>query len=121
MTTQHFQTGVLGEDAAVIFLKNQGFRIIDRNFQKRYGEIDIVAKDKNTLVFVEVKTRIGDRFGLPEDAVNKRKVRSLIQSAEYYRLKKKKYDDDIRIDAVAVTLDESNQVIEIKHYKNITG
>lgn len=121
MTTYHLQTGSLGEDAAVIFLKNQGFRIIDRNFQKRYGEIDIIAKDNHTLVFVEVKTRRGDKFGLPEDAINKWKVRSLIRSVEYYRLKKQKYDEAIRIDVVTVTLDEDDQILEIRHIRNITG
>ena len=60
--------GKFGEDLALIYLKRQGYKIIERNFRIRGGEIDIIAQDNNTLVYIEVKTRTSHAFGLPEES-----------------------------------------------------
>lgn len=65
--------GIEGENAAAKFLEKKGYRIISRNYKTHIGEIDIIAQDGNTIVFVEVKTRGNESFGKPFEAVNKRK------------------------------------------------
>jgi putative endonuclease len=111
--------GEAGENLAVDYLEERGYKIIERNFQNKWGEIDIVAEDKNEdiIVFVEVKTRIGEKFGLPEDAINKNKMNKLIKNADaYMRFKKNQY----RIDAICVVLNEEYNLERINYYKNIT-
>ena len=76
--------GRTGERLAAEKLQNQGYRILERNFRCSYGEIDLVAEDVNDLIFVEVKTRRGSAYGLPEEAVTLRKRRKLTQVASYY-------------------------------------
>lgn len=113
--------GKIGEDIAEKYLKSQGLRIIERNFSKRYTELDIVANDKNTLVFVEVKTRIGQSFGLPEEAVTAWKLKTLIRSAHYYNLLHPQNTQSMRIDVVSIILTENYDVERLKWIKNITG
>jgi len=86
------QIGEIGEAAAVKYLKRKGYKIVKRNHRTRYGEIDIVCEIKGsepTLVFVEVKTKTGDRFGEPWEMVDKRKVGQIKRIATMY-LKKEK-------------------------------
>lgn len=117
----NLKLGALGENAAANFIVSLGYRIINRNFQKRYGEIDIVALDAKTLVFVEVRTRKGDKFGLPEETITPWKLRTLIKSANYYKLLHPNSPDMMRIDLVAISLSSADEVVRIKLYKNITG
>jgi len=113
--------GKIGEEIATQFLQQKGYQIIERNFQKRYAEIDIVARDGNTLVFVEVKTRIGKQFGLPEEAITPWKMRRLIRSCQYYKLLHPYLPESLRIDVVSVLLLSEESVEKITHYKNVTG
>ncbi len=113
--------GKLGEDIASKYLIRLGWKIIRHNFQKRYGEIDIIAKDKNTLVFVEVKTRKGDNFGPIEESITPWKIRILKKSVDYYLHLQPSYQGSMRIDFVGITLLPNDQVGKISHYKNITG
>lgn len=76
--------GRLGEDQAASFLKGKGYRIIGRNVRARFGELDLVAWQGKTLCFIEVKARSSERFGLPEEAVNFFKRRTLIRLAQWY-------------------------------------
>ena len=120
--------GKLGEQLAVQYLLKQGYKIIERNFRKRYGEIDIVAQDPSTrsgevgetLVFVEVKTRYPNNFGSPEEAITPWKLKSLIKSAEYYKMLHPELPDLLRIDFVGVEFGEDGRVKEIKLIRNIT-
>lgn len=101
--------GKNGEDLAADFLQKQGYKIIERNFRTRGGEIDIIALHKDTLVYVEVKTRTSHEFGLPEESVNYFKINFLKRAANFYRLKranKIKLPDLERIDVVAVDLSQ---------------
>lgn len=112
--------GRLGEKEAEKYLTSQNYRIIARNFRTRNGEIDLVAQENNSLVFVEVKTRKNNLFGLPEEAITPAKVRALIRSAQYYLLTRNQLSVSYRIDVVSIMLDENDEPEQIKLYKNIT-
>ena len=98
------KTGLQGEDIAVSFLKAQGYGILARNYRQRFGEVDIVAEDGDTLVFVEVKTRRSERFGSPFEAVDTRKQIKLSRIAQDYIIRHNLEDRDARFDVVAVLL-----------------
>ena len=114
-------TAILGEELAVEFLKKKGYKIIERNFRKGYGEIDIITVKNKTLVFVEVKTRTGSQFGTPFEQISYFKLKSLIKTAQFYKLLNPKLPEAMRIDAVAVSLDYSNNPSNIEHIENITS
>ena len=113
--------GKIGEKIAGDFLKDNGYNIIEQNCQNRWGEIDLVCKKDDSIVFVEVKTRIGEQFGLPEDAINKNKVHKLIKNSKAYMAYKANNTYSYRIDAICVVLDENMDLQRINHYENITS
>ncbi len=98
--------GRAGEDAAIKLLQTRGYKIIARNFRSKVGELDIIAIDGNTLVFVEVKTRWSREYGYPEEAITPRKLQSIMKTAEYFKLMHPNTPDLQRIDAVAIEVDE---------------
>lgn len=95
-------TGQAAEDRAADFLEGLGYKILDRNFRSKFGEIDLVALDGDTLVFVEVKARATRLFGLPEEAVNKRKIRHITLAGEYYLSLHPGLPQLLRIDVIAI-------------------
>ncbi|MGC8776234.1 MAG: YraN family protein [Minisyncoccia bacterium] len=118
----HIILGKTGEDIASKYLESKKYKIILRNFKKTFGEIDIVAKEKNnTLVFVEVKTIEKNSFDfLPEDEMSFSKIKKLKKICEYFALKNKNLIDDQagwRIDLIAIL--KNKDQYEIKHYENI--
>ena len=113
--------GKLGEDLAATYLTNHGYRLIERNFKKRYGEIDIIAVKDGILVFIEVKTRVGLQFGRPEEAVTKRKLHEVTQTGQYYALLHPELPVSQRIDVVAIILNEDEKVLSFEHIQNVTG
>ena len=114
--TKEITTGEEGEKIAAAYLKKNGYRIIEINFRCSIGEIDIVAKEKNDLVFVEVKTRKSTELGYPEQAVGIRKQKKMSQLALWYLQKRKIADTNARFDVVAVTIiPEKNEVKLIKN------
>ena len=84
MTEQRLTLGRLGEKLALTYLQDLGYKILSRNYRIRLGEVDIIAEDNGTLVFIEVKTRYGDSCGLPFEAVTPRKQRQLSKVALEY-------------------------------------
>jgi putative endonuclease len=114
--TKKIITGKEGEKIAAAYLKKNGYRIIEINFRCPIGEIDIVAKEKDDLVFVEVKTRKSMELGYPEQAVGIRKQKKMSQLALWYLQKRKIADTNARFDVVAVTLIPENN--EVKLIKN---
>lgn len=112
--------GKYGEDFACEYLKKQGYKIIERNFRIRGGELDIIAIDGDTLVYIEVKTRSNSSFGRPEEAVTPRKIRFLERSAKFFRNNRGylKLPDLERIDVISVSTLSFEP--EINHIKNIT-
>jgi len=111
-------TGNRGEEKAVEHLNNKGYKIIERNFRTRFGEIDIICRDGQTLVFVEVKTKIGHDFGEPEEMVDKRKLFQVKRMGEVY-LQDKELDIPCRIDVVAIVLENNGSVERIEHYQAV--
>jgi putative endonuclease len=109
--------GKIGEDIAVKFLSEKGFEIIERNYHYGHGEIDIVAKDNNFLVFVEVKTRLNLELGEPEYAVNQKKIKQIKKMAELYLFDKEIEEADCRFDVIAILLDDKENP-KITHYEN---
>ncbi len=97
--------GRSGEDAAIKLLQTRGYKIIARNFHSKVGEIDIIAIDGNTLVFVEVKTRWTKKYGLPEEAITPHKIRAISRTGEYFKLMHPNTPDLQRIDAVVIEVD----------------
>ena len=108
--------GKWGEDIAERYLKKRGFLIIIRNFRAERGEIDIVAKENNCIVFVEVKTGNSDKFGPPEERISIAKRRQLYKIASAYIQENPNQEFDYRFDAVIV--DGTPQKHEIRYYKN---
>lgn len=103
--------GRCGENLAEKFLRETGHRIIEKNFKTKFGEIDIISKDKNTIVFVEVKTRRDSSFGAPQLSVNTRKQKHLALAALTF-IKKNSLNSDYRFDIVAICGDK------VEHIKN---
>ncbi len=110
--------GRLGERLASDALEQQGYRVIERNFRCRSGEIDLVAEEGQDLVFVEVKTRRGTARGLPEEAVDARKARKLQEVAFGYLEKHDLPDCSWRIDVVAVQFSPAGKLEEIRVYQH---
>ena len=110
--------GERGEDAAVHFLKKQGLIIVERNVRSRLGEIDLVARDGQTLVFVEVKCLREPDGDPPQTAVTLDKRRRLGRLALGYLKLKRLGEVSCRFDVVAVTLDARNRVTDIRHLKH---
>lgn len=108
--------GKTGEDRAAIFLQKCGYRILEKNYRCPLGEIDIIALDGSTLVFVEVKTRSSYRYGLPQEAVGYRKQAKLRQLADYYTKHRGIYDVNCRFDVISVM--NGAEINKIEHIKN---
>jgi putative endonuclease len=106
-----------GEEAAVRFLKKKRFKIVERGFRMFRGEIDIIAYDRTTLVFVEVKTRSGAGFGVPEESVTSAKQDQLRKIAQGYLIKSRLGDIPCRFDVVAVSTDDRGRPT-IRHIEN---
>lgn len=112
----NFLTGRKGEEIAAKFLEKKGFLIKERNFRTRFGEIDIVCLDRDILVFVEVKTKIGHDFGEPEEMINKGKLAKVQRMGEIYALD---WKGRCRVDVVGIVLDENSEVEKINHYEAV--
>lgn len=107
--------GNAGEDLACRYLQKQGYEILERNkHYSRFCELDIIAKHKNTVVFVEVKTRKTDAFGVPAEAITKTKYENIKKGVQFYLSENKV--KNYRIDAICITLKPE---IKIEHLKNI--
>lgn len=118
MGREKIAIGKLGEDLACSYLRKRGYKILDRNFRTIFGEIDIVAKSKGSLTFIEVKTRATDSFGPPYLAITKLKESHIIKSALFYLNARKLREAQWRIDIVSVKLNCSHKVEYISLIEN---
>ena len=109
MDNQSF--GKQGEDLAVEFLMEEGYEILERNWRFKHIEVDIIARNNDQLVIVEVKARSGNTWGEPSTAVDIRKQRSLIFAAERY-IYSHNIDMDVRFDIVSIILGQDRTVLE---------
>lgn len=113
------EIGKLGEDLATKYLEQQGYKVIERNFECRQGEIDIIAIDidKNELVFIEVKTRTNIKYGKPIEAVDQNKQKHLTKAVRYYLYSRHLENEFVRIDVMEIYL--YNHKYRVNHIKQI--
>lgn len=107
------EIGRLGEEEAARLLKKHGYRVVEKNYRCRYGEIDIIAKDGETLAFVEVKTRGSDLFGTPKCGVDAKKQRHMISASSVYLNEKGLDDADVRFDVVSIMIKDGKYITEL--------
>jgi putative endonuclease len=110
---QEKELGKKGEEVALRFLKKKGYKIIQQNYICEMGEMDIIAREKDTLVFVEVKTRTSMAFGPPQLAVNSTKQMQLSKVALYFLKEKRLEDTKARFDVVAILVRPKGEEIEL--------
>lgn len=102
------------------YLKTKGYNVLERNYRKKWGEIDIIAEKGKILIFVEVKANKKELFGFePESRINPEKLRRMNRAIQTFLASKKYQDQDWQIDVVSLTLDQDRGVAKIKHFKNI--
>jgi putative endonuclease len=117
-TNASAELGRRGEDLALEFLQDLGYRLIERNWRASSGEIDLVMREGDELVFVEVKTRFGEGAGRAEDAVSRSKVRKLLNTCEWYAMQHPDLADLFwRWDLIAITFSR-NEKPELAHFVN---
>lgn len=116
MTKATKNLGDFGEAEAALYLSSKGYEILARNFRCILGEIDIITKEGKTFVFVEVKTKSNLNFGLPEEMVNKKKQRKIIQTAQFWLKENGQENADWRIDVLAII--SENGINNFKLIKN---
>jgi len=122
--SEHNEVGKIGEDLAKEYLEKQGYKILEQNYKTKYAEIDLVAEKPNgflkskSLVFVEVRTKIGENFGSPEDTLNKSKLRKVLWNAQTYSAFNK-WQGASRIDAICIVLKPDYSVSRLTHHENI--
>lgn len=111
--------GTLGEAFAKDFLENKGFSIMAQNFRKKSGEIDLICRDEKMIVFVEVKARMNNHFGLPANAVDYEKIMHIIDTGLSFLEESGLEDHPWRVDVVGVLFDDKKDNPEITHYEGI--
>jgi len=123
MKQLNYQKGKIGEGIAKKFLIKNGYEAIKSNFQNRWGEIDLIMTKKKTLVFVEVKLKVGDQYGAPEEMITPGKIKQITRIGQLFIQQNPKLSHGFpsqRIDAVCIVLDENKKVERINHYKSIS-
>jgi putative endonuclease len=113
--------GDLGERLAAHHLASKGYRIVERNYRRAEGEIDIIAQANGTLTFVEVKSRRGSSMGTASEAVTAAKAARMVQLAEVYASEHAPASA-LRIDLIAIDFTPDGHMLSLKHYENaVTG
>ena len=115
------ETGIRGEKLARDFLKKRGYRILETNYRCPEGEIDIIARHKDSLVFIEVRTKKSLEFGSPEESITLTKKERLRTTASHYRQSHNSLPLSWRIDFVAVELDQKDRPSRIELIENAVG
>jgi len=114
-------TGILGEKLAGDFLKKRGYRICETNYRCPEGEVDIVARHKDSLVFIEVRSKRSLEFGSPEESITPTKMERLRAVAAHYRQTHNNLPSLWRIDVVAVEIDRKGKPLRIELIENAVG
>ncbi len=112
------ELGRRGEEIAAAYLREQGYFILARNWRCPAGELDIVAREGETLAFVEVRARRGDRFGTPEESITPAKQAKLVELAQTYLQENGLADENWRIDVVALEMDQRGRVNRLNLIRN---
>jgi putative endonuclease len=110
--------GKLGEKLAEKFLVSRGFQILNRNFSTPFGEIDLIAKQNEYIVFLEVKTRISERFGPPLSSITGIKQKHISKNCQYYLKRYGLYEKPCRIDVIGISLNAREDLHILRHIRN---
>ena len=113
--------GAVGEQIAAHFLLGKGYEIVMQNYWTRVGEIDIIARNREFIIFVEVKTKSNINFGKPHEQVTKEKLRRMISACRLYCQEHGIGDKLIRIDVISIHCDKESHQANIKHFEGITA
>ena len=114
--------GRTGELLAEKFLREKGYRILERNFLTKFGEIDLICAKDELLIFVEVKLKKGEDFGSPEEMISPQKIKQVQRIAQLFLLKRPEIAakfESFRIDAICIVLGQDNQVLRLNHYESL--
>ena len=112
------EIGNYGETVAGDFLINNGYNILDMNYRNRYGEIDIICRKNNLIIFCEVKSRYTNSFGNPIESVTYYKQKQIIKLSQIYLLYKKYHNYNIRYDIIEVIFNNKNASFKLNHIKD---
>ena len=112
------QLGKIGEDVAAKYLQNNGVRIIKRNYYTKFGEIDLIGIENQTIIFTEVKLRRNNFFGFPSESVNLRKLKRIKKTAQIYLYENHMNNVDCRFDLICLYFQENEQSFKIEWFKN---
>lgn len=115
MSDHNRQRGSTGEMLAARYLERAGYRILERNYQKRFGEIDLIVEKEGCLVFVEVKLRKSSRYGMPSQAVDFKKQQKIIKTAMAYLAQNHGFDREMRFDVIEILTDQDKP--RLRHLK----
>lgn len=111
-------TGNKGETYAAEELQKKGYKVLARNYRSKWGEIDIVAKDRDTVVFVEVKTKTSDNYGEPWEMINRWKIEQVKRMGEMW-CREFGWEGLVRMDGVGVYMNQDGDVEKIEHWENV--
>ena len=115
------ETGIYGEKLARDFLIDKGYCVLETNYRCSHGEIDIIAGDKDCLVFVEVRTKKSSIFGTPEESITPKKMEKLRATASHYLQCHESPLPEWRIDVVGIELDKKGRLSRIEHIEHAVG
>jgi putative endonuclease len=107
------QKGTDGELSAYRFLRQHGYKIVARNYRRRFGEVDLIGWDGDTLAFIEVKTRTDHSRGRPEEAVHRSKQKQICRVAREYRIRHRLEETNVRFDVVSIEVNGSQERLEL--------
>ena len=110
MSNYNLDFGRASEDAAAVFLKNKGYKILRTNYRVKFGEIDIIAKEASAICFIEVKSRVNCSFGHPKEALNPRKRDKISRAALAYLKENHFLDRSARFDVLSIIKGADNQI-----------
>jgi putative endonuclease len=124
MKAFNYKVGKQGENIAREYLVKKGYTLVQANFHNRYGEIDLIMVKDSSLIFVEVKLKIGEQFGSPEEMINSKKIWQVKKTAEAFLQQNQRLAQkypEYQVDAVCIVLDENQEIERINHWENIEG
>ncbi len=113
MSKENYSSGKISEEEASSFLEAQGYRILVCNYKTRFAEIDIIAREKNTICFVEVKFRRSERFGLAQEAVTQAKQTKITKAALCFLQENNLIESHSRFDVVAINLQDGRKIFHL--------
>ena len=119
MSLHNKNIGKIGEDMALHYLLSKGYILLKQNYTSRWGELDLIMQKDNKLIFVEVKTKIGNLMGKPHEAITLSKLFHLKRPIQFFLMDRKYKDFKYALDVVSVTLDAQLQQQNIQHFENI--